>query len=125
MLGSSCLRRDERGQGATKYLLMFAAVLVIAAIAVYYIVISENKPIGDRQYKIGNVVDARISTINRERAEYATLIQFIFDDNTTLTLIDANDVYGGSITFGENYLIIYQEWSNGEFRLIDFWRLDA
>ncbi|MEM4188854.1 MAG: class III signal peptide-containing protein [Candidatus Hadarchaeum sp.] len=31
------MRLDKRGQGATEYLLMLAAVLVIVAIAVYYV----------------------------------------------------------------------------------------
>jgi hypothetical protein len=54
------LKNRERGQGATEYLLMLAAVLVIVAVAIYYVTRAGGYPaismnaeaIGDNQIRV-------------------------------------------------------------------------
>jgi hypothetical protein len=102
--------RKVKGQGATEYLLMLAAVLVIVAVAVYYVTraggypaVSMNAEVSDNNVKI-TVLSGSIATGEWQFSVQSTEDSHSWEDGTEV--LDAPSVVLGSYAAGTWYVNI-------------------
>lgn len=102
------VKNKVKGQGATEYLLMLAAVLVIVAVAIYYVTraggypaVSMNAEVSDNDIKI-TVLSGSIASGEWQYSVQATEDSHVWVDGTEA--LDAPSVILGDYASGKWYV---------------------